>query len=70
MKRALEKDAETIQEAIRKYLENCPHDISTLYQEEDIDQLSWDIAGERYESAMEDKADMLRDEKMLDAKET
>ena len=62
MKRALEKDAETIQEAIREYLENCPHDISTLYQEEELDQLSWDIAGERYESAMEDKADMLRDE--------
>ena len=65
-KRILEEQAERIQEEINEYLEACPHDISTIYELEDIDQLSWDLAHDKYISAMEDKADFERDERMLD----
>ena len=64
-KRLLEESANRIQEYIIDYLENCKYDISELYDESEIDQISWDLAGDEYESAMEDKADLERDERLL-----
>jgi len=69
-KRLLEENANSIGEEIREYLENCPHDISTIYQQEDIDQLTWDLAYQDFESAMEDKDDMERDERILNGEDT
>ena len=63
-KEILHDDAERIGESIREYLEDCPYDISTLWNEEDVDQLTWDLAFDKYESAMEDKADAMREEAM------
>ena len=65
-KRLLEEQANRIQEEIIDYLEACPHDISTIYELENIDQLSWNLAYDKYIGAMEDKADFERDERMLD----
>ena len=61
-KRLIEAQKERIMEDIQRWLDDAPHGVENYFNWDDAEQSAWDTAHDNYESAMEDKADMLRDE--------
>ena len=62
-KRLIEAQKERIMEEFDNWIGDCPYiDADSVVNHERLEELSWGIAQDNYESAMEDRADMLRDE--------